>query len=100
MPLKLKIKNECSNCLNDSLNGAVKVFADNVKRFQTTSGGVQILDNGAGSQAVLELGTTSTTEQGFLRLNGSTVLQVFKYSNHQLGNLPVMTLRYMIMVFI
>ena len=53
-------------------DGAVEIFHDNVKKFQTNSDGVQILDNGAGSTAVLELGTGSTTESGFIRLHGST----------------------------
>ena len=33
------------------------------KKLSTTSEGIQITDTGAGSLAVLELGTTSTTEQ-------------------------------------
>ena len=53
-------------------DGAVELYHDNQKKLSTNSDGVQILDNGAGSTAVLELGTGNTTEQGFIRLHGST----------------------------
>ena len=59
------------------------VLLGDSSKFATTSEGIQVTDTGAGSLAVLELGTTSTTEQGMIRLNGSTAN---KYSTMYTSN--------------
>ena len=64
-------------------NGAAELYHNNSKKLATTSEGIQVTDTGAGSLAVLELGTTSTTEQGMIRLNGSTAN---KYSTMYTSN--------------
>ena len=66
-----------------SANGAAELYHNNSKKFSTTSEGIQVTDTGAGSLAVLELGTTSTTEQGMIRFNGNVAN---KYSTMYTSN--------------
>ena len=48
------------------------VLLGDSSKFATTSDGIQVTDTGAGSTAILELGTESTTEGGKLKINGTT----------------------------
>jgi len=56
----------------DGSTGEALLYHYGTEKFKTTSQGVQVLDTGAGSTAVLELGTQSTTEGGFIKINGTT----------------------------